>query len=112
MTTTLTMPENVSFLDMQAALGVTKHAGGYGATKELLALCHIDQAKEVLNVGCGIGVASVYVAKHYCCHIVGIDIAVQMVAWSRQRAREEGVAESGQISSGRLTQPALCDESL
>jgi hypothetical protein len=35
---------------MQAAVGVTKHPGGYAATDELLALCHVEQAHEILNV--------------------------------------------------------------
>lgn len=82
-----------TFLDMQAAVGVTKHAGGYSATDELLALCHIEQARSVLNVGCGIGVGSVYLAKRYGCQVVGIDLAAQMIVWSRQRAREGGVAD-------------------
>ena len=87
------LPVDATFLDMQAAVGVTKHPGGYAATDELLALCHIEQAHEVLNVGCGIGVGSVYIAKRYGCCVVGIDIADKMIAWSRQRAREEGVAD-------------------
>ena len=86
-------PVNATFLDMQAAIGVTKHPGGYAATDELLALCHIEEAHKVLNIGCGIGVGSVYIAKRYGCCVVGIDIADKMIAWSRQRAREEGVAD-------------------
>lgn len=85
-------PKSASFLDMQAAVGITKHPGGYAATDELLALCHVEQAHEVLNMGCGIGVGSVYIAKRYGCHVVGIDLSEKMIAWSRQRAQEESVA--------------------
>ncbi|HMN29762.1 MAG TPA: class I SAM-dependent methyltransferase [Caldilineaceae bacterium] len=87
-----TTTRGASFLDMQAAVGITKHPGGYAASDELLALCHIEQAREVLNVGCGIGVGSIYIAKKFGCHVVGIDHSPQMIAWSRQRAGEEGVA--------------------
>lgn len=83
----------MQFLDMQAEVGVTKHMGGLAATNELLALCHIEQARTVLNVGCGIGAGSTYVARKYGCRVVGVDIAQKMVGWSRQRAYEEGVAE-------------------
>jgi len=79
------------FLDMQAEVGVTKHIGGFEATNELLSLCHIEDAREVLNAGCGIGVGPTYVAKKYGCHVVGVDISEKMVEWSRRRAREEGV---------------------
>jgi len=81
----------IKYLDMQAYVGITKHNGGFAATDELLSLCHIEEAREVLNVGCGIGVGSAYVAKKYKCHVVGVDISDKMVEWSRQRAREERV---------------------
>lgn len=82
---------DVKFFDMQADVGVTKHIGGFEATNELLSLCRIEDAREVLNVGCGIGVGSTYIAKKYGCHVVGVDISDKMIEWSRQRAREEGV---------------------
>ncbi|MCB0189774.1 MAG: class I SAM-dependent methyltransferase [Caldilineaceae bacterium] len=84
---------SISYLDMQANIGITKHNGGFAATNELLALCHVDEAHEVLEVGCGIGVGPTHMAKQYGCHVVGIDISPQMIAWSRQRARQEHVEE-------------------
>lgn len=86
-------PTNTKFLDMQAEIGITKHIGGFAATDELLTLCHVEDAREVLNAGCGIGVGSIYIAKKYGCRVVGVDISEKMVAWSRQRAREEGVED-------------------
>jgi hypothetical protein len=53
---------DVRYLDMQAEMGITKHIGGFAATDELLSLCHIEEAKEVLNVSCGIGVGVAYIA--------------------------------------------------
>jgi arsenite methyltransferase len=82
---------DTKFLDMQASVGVTKHIGGFEATDELLSLCHIENAREVLNVGCGIGVGSTYIAKKYGCHVVGVDVSEGMVEWSRRRAKEERV---------------------
>jgi arsenite methyltransferase len=79
------------FFDMQAAVGVTKHTGGFEATNELLSLCHIEDAHEVLNVGCGIGAGSAYIARKYGCHVVGVDVSEKMIEWSRRRAREERV---------------------
>ena len=81
----------VNFLDMQAHVGITKHMGGIEATDELLSLCHIENAHEVLNVGCGIGVGPAYIAKKYNSRVVGVDISEKMIEWSRQRAREERV---------------------
>lgn len=81
----------IEYLDMQACVGITKHVGGMEATNELLARCHIGDAREVLNVGCGIGVTSAYIAKKHGCHVVGLDISETMIEWSRRRARQEGV---------------------
>ena len=91
MTTKTIFQTETSFLDMQADIGVSKHIGGFEATVELLSLCHIEDAQEVLNVGCGIGVGSTYIAKNYDCHVTGVDISEKMIEWSRLRAREEKV---------------------
>jgi ubiquinone/menaquinone biosynthesis C-methylase UbiE len=83
----------MSYLDFQGYVGITKHNGGFAATDELLALCHVRDAKEVLNVGCGIGVGSVYIAQKHGCHVVGVDISDKMIEWSRLRAKEEKVED-------------------
>ena len=82
-----------SFLDMQAYVGITKHIGGFPATKTLLSLCHVEDAREILEVGCGIGVGPAYAARTYGCRVVGIDLSERMIGWSRQRAREERVED-------------------
>jgi cyclopropane fatty-acyl-phospholipid synthase-like methyltransferase len=64
MTTEKNASSGVNFLDMQAFVGITKHTGGIEATNELLSLCHIQDAHEVLNVGCGIGVGPAYIARN------------------------------------------------
>jgi len=84
---------SLDYLDMQAYVGITKHNGGFEATDALLSLCHVKDAQEVLNVGCGIGVGSAYVARTYGCRVVGVDISEKMIAWSRLRAREEQVED-------------------
>jgi SAM-dependent methyltransferase len=78
-------------LDVQAAVGITRHNGGLAATNELLTLCHVQDAGTVLVVGCGIGAGVAYIAKMFGCHVVGVDISEQMIEWSRQRAHEERV---------------------
>ena len=84
---------NLDYLDFQAYVGVTKHNGGFAATNELLSLCHIEDAREVLNVGCGIGVGSVYIAKKNGCRVVGVDLTEKMIEWSHLRAQEAKVED-------------------
>lgn len=93
MTTIPGAQTGVKYLDMQAYVGITKHIGGRAATDELLALCHIEHAHEVLNVGCGIGISCAYIAKKHGCRVVGVDISEKMIEWSRKRAHEERVED-------------------
>lgn len=81
------------YLDFQAEIGITKHTGGLAATRDLLAMCHVDEAREVLEVGCGIGVGTANLARDHGCHVVGVDRSERMIDWARRRAREDGVAD-------------------
>jgi arsenite methyltransferase len=83
----------IAYLDMQAYVGITKHIGGRAATDELLSLCHTVQAREVLNVGCGIGISSAYIAKKHGCRVMGVDISEKMIEWSHKRAHQEQVED-------------------
>jgi arsenite methyltransferase len=93
MTTIPGVQTGVKYLDMQAYVGITKHVGGRAATDELLSLCHIENAREVLNVGCGIGISSAYIARKHGCRVVGVDISEKMIEWSRKRAHHEQVED-------------------
>src|SRR5512139_3323212 len=93
MTSITNSQPGIAYLDMHAYVGITKHIGGRAATDELLALCHIEHAREVLNVGCGIGISSAYIAKKHGCRVVGVDISEKMIEWSRKRAHQERVED-------------------
>jgi SAM-dependent methyltransferase len=82
-----------SFLDQQAQIGISVHLGGLPATRRLLSLCHVAEAGEVLDIGCGIGVGPARVARTYGCAVVGVDHSPQMLDWARRRAIEAGVGD-------------------
>jgi SAM-dependent methyltransferase len=82
-----------SFLDQQAQIGISVHLGGLPATRRLLSLCHVAQAGEVLDIGCGIGIGPARIARTYACAVIGADRSSQMIDWARRRAREEGVED-------------------
>ncbi len=81
------------YLDFQAIVGITKHTGGAAATRELLALCHVDEARSVLEVGCGIGVGTADLARSHDCRVTGVDRSERMIEWAARRAREHGVGD-------------------
>ena len=87
------MEKKQTFFDFAAEVGLTKQLGGLKATEYLVGLCHIDEGKYVLDVGCGVGVTPCYLAKKYGCRVVGVDISGRMVERSDERAKREGVED-------------------
>ncbi len=89
-------PEEVSarepsYFEFQAIFGATKHGGGSKATRELIELCHIDESKYVLDVGCGVGMTPCYIAKRLGCRVVGVDIRESMIDRANERAQRQSV---------------------
>lgn len=87
------MESKITAFDLQAEMGLTKQLGGLKATEELVELCHIDQDKYVLDVGCGVGVTPCYLAKRYGCRVMGVDIRERMIDRSNERAKREEVED-------------------
>lgn len=85
--------ESPTYLDLQAAVGITKHMGGYAATDELYRLCKLEEAREVLDVGCGIGVGPVYMVQEIGCKVAAVDVSDKMLDWAKRRAQREGVVD-------------------
>jgi arsenite methyltransferase len=87
------MENQATFFDFAAEVGLTKHIGGIAATDVLIELCHINESKYVLDVGCGVGVTPIYIAKTYGSRVIGVDISAKMIERSLERARRERVAD-------------------
>lgn len=87
------MENQPTFFDFAAEVGLTKHFGGLDGTEKLVEMCHISDASYILDVGCGVGVTSCFLAKRYGCRVVGVDIRVKMVERSEDRAQREKVAD-------------------
>lgn len=84
----------LAYFELQAYWGVSKpHFGGLKATQELTKLCFIDRSKYILDVGCGVGITSCYIAKNYGCKVVGVDISEKMISRAKERAKREGVQD-------------------
>jgi SAM-dependent methyltransferase len=88
----LSDPE-MTYFDLQAYVGATKHMGGLETTKELVELCHIGEDTYVLDVGCGVGATACYLAETLGCRVVGVDLRESMVARSSERAQRLGLTK-------------------
>jgi arsenite methyltransferase len=83
----------MSYFELQAYVGTTKHMGGFEATQELIDLCHIGKDAYVLDVGCGAGATASTLSRTVGCRVVGVDLREEMVALSIERAQREGVED-------------------
>ena len=82
-----------TFFDFAAEVGLTKHIGGLEATEVLIQLCHISNGSYILDVGCGVGATSCFIAKRVGCRVMGVDIMEKMVERSKERAKREKLAD-------------------
>lgn len=67
------------------------HPGGVRATQKLLEFLGIGKNKKVLDIACGKGLTSIYIAKKYGCQVVGIDILEKSIEEARHAAKKKGV---------------------
>ena len=93
MTKDSTANEQHTYFNLLAEIGHTKHIGGVKATGRLVELIDPGRGDAVLDVGCGVGIAPVFLAKQFGCRVTGIDITPLMLQRARERALREGVSE-------------------
>ena len=55
------------------------HPGGYKSTTELCSLLELDKDSHVLDVACGTGTTSFFLAKKYNCKVTGFDISKTLI---------------------------------
>jgi ubiquinone/menaquinone biosynthesis C-methylase UbiE len=80
------------YFELQSEIGITKHMGGRKATDELIELCHLQAGQSVLEVGCGVGMTTCYLAGECGLLVTAVDISPRMVERSKDRAQRRGVA--------------------
>ncbi|MDZ5471712.1 class I SAM-dependent methyltransferase [Bacillus sp. 31A1R] len=65
------------------------HPGGFALTKALLNSEKIKSNMKILDVGCGTGQTSAYLAKHYQCSVTALDYNPMMVSKAKHRFMTE-----------------------
>ncbi|MFZ1106504.1 MAG: methyltransferase domain-containing protein [Hyphomicrobiaceae bacterium] len=69
------------------------HVGGRAATVQAVAKMGLKASDHVLDVGCGIGGATRYIASTFGCRVTGIDLTPGYVAAAEELARRTGLAD-------------------
>jgi ubiquinone/menaquinone biosynthesis C-methylase UbiE len=69
------------------------HSGGRNATVRLAQLAQIRNGERVLDVGCGIGGPSRYLASQLGCRVTGLDFTAEFVALAEMLARRTRLAD-------------------
>lgn len=92
--------------------GEHMHHGYYGAAgkdkkerrqaqidliEELLKWSQVQQAQKVLDVGCGIGGSSLYLAEKFQAHVTGITLSPVQAARATERAQTAGLSQKAQF---------------
>ncbi|WP_224957953.1 class I SAM-dependent methyltransferase [Geomonas subterranea] len=82
------------------------HVRGAAATRELAAALDPRPGLRVLDVGCGLGGASRYLAGHFDCHVTGVDQSSDYCAAARMLAKRLGMgAKVVYLHANALTLP-------
>ena len=68
------------------------HSGQRNATVRLAQLARVSGAEDVLDVGCGIGGPSRFLAKAFGCRVTGLDLTAEFVEVANMLARRTGLA--------------------
>jgi ubiquinone/menaquinone biosynthesis C-methylase UbiE len=67
------------------------HPGGVESTRKLIELLGVTKNMKVLDIACGKGRTSVYLAKKYGCKVVGVDILEKSIEQAKAYSKRQGV---------------------
>lgn len=85
--------------------------GGVATTAEFAKLLQLSADQNVLDVGCGVGGAAVYLARTYGCYVYGIDLSVNMILTALERAAAHGNGDKISFEVSDATKRDLPEES-
>lgn len=69
------------------------HPGGLKLTEQLAVLADVNEKSTVLDVASGRGVSAIFLAKRFCCEVVGVDLSKSMIQTAAASAKSEMVSD-------------------
>lgn len=84
-----TCDNNCGLFDfMSNTIGIkVLHPGGHSATDQLCSLVNLNKHANVLDLACGAGSTSLYIADKYKCKVTGIDISDNLITIAKSRSK-------------------------
>jgi len=74
-------------------MGDTLRPGGLELTARIAEVAGISQNHAILDLGCGKGATTVFLAREYNTHVVGIDLSAKIISSCRSKANAVKLAE-------------------
>jgi len=87
------------------------HSGGRNATVRLAQLAQINGSERVLDVGCGIGGPSRYLASKFGCQVTGLDLTADFIALAGMLAQRTRLADKVTYRQGDALDLPFADAS-
>jgi SAM-dependent methyltransferase len=87
------------------------HSGQRNATVRLAQLAGVAGTEDVLDVGCGIGGPSRFLAKAFGCRVTGLDLTAEFVEVATMLARRTGLADKVSYRQGDALDLPFADAS-
>ena len=78
------------FMAQHVGLSVL-HPGGFEAANELAIKCGFDRDKKIIDIACGKGTTSNYLAKRFGCKVIGIDFSERLIGEAKNLAKKNKV---------------------
>ncbi|MFH1240385.1 MAG: methyltransferase domain-containing protein [Candidatus Diapherotrites archaeon] len=81
------------YFDLQSKVGISKHVGGLKGTLDLVKLCRIKKESHILEIGCGVGKTTCYLAENIGCKIIAVDLSPEMIQRAKERAQKKNLLD-------------------
>jgi len=87
------------------------HIGGRQASEDFISQLELSADDHTLDVGCGIGGTSRFVASRFGCRVTGIDLTPEFVSTGQSLCDWVGLSEQVELHQGDATAMPFTDES-
>lgn len=96
---------------VRALLGDVFHPGGLDLTSHLGTAMGLKSTDRVLDIASGRGVSAVHLAKHFQCHITGLDFGFENISAAQELASTQGVSPLAVFHQGEAENLPFDDNS-